>query len=105
MPLSVTAREEDSRSFEFSPASQLTFRQVDRAVFSPSTTLASLVTDNPAAVGGLHARLAGDGPWNSCPETHVRQRCGGHCRFGRRCDWSTGAHLGSDRRRPAPEAV
>jgi hypothetical protein len=64
MPLSVTAREEDSRSFEYSPASQLTFREVDRAVLSPITTLASLVTDNFAAVGGLHVRLAGDGLWN-----------------------------------------
>jgi hypothetical protein len=68
MPLSVTAREEDSRSFEYSPASQLTFREVDRAVLSPITTLASLVTDNPAAVGGLHVRLAGDGLWRKVYE-------------------------------------
>jgi hypothetical protein len=60
--------EEDSRSFEFCPASPLTFREVDPTVLSPITTLASLVTDNPAAVGGLHVRLADDGPWRKVYE-------------------------------------
>ncbi|MBO0881241.1 MAG: hypothetical protein J2P17_13010 [Mycobacterium sp.] len=55
--------EDDSRSFEFCPASSLTFRQVDSAVLSPITTLASLATDNPTDVGDLHVRLADDGPW------------------------------------------
>jgi ApeA N-terminal domain 1 len=55
--------EEDSRSFEFCPASPLTFREVDSAALSPITTLASLVTNNPADVGDLHVRLADDGQW------------------------------------------
>ena len=60
--------EDDSRLFEFFPASPLTFREVDPTVLSPITTLMSLVTDNPAAVGGLHVRLAGDGPWRKIYE-------------------------------------
>jgi len=60
--------EDDSRSFEFFPASPLTFREVDPTVLSPITTLMSLVTDNPAAVGGLHVRFAEDGPWRKVYE-------------------------------------
>jgi hypothetical protein len=55
--------ENDTRSFEFSPATPLTFREVDSAVLSPITTLASRVTDNPEDFGGLHVRLSADGPW------------------------------------------
>lgn len=60
--------EEDSQSFEFSPKSPLTFREVEPTVLSPITTLVSLVTDNPAAIGGLHVRLADDGPWRKVYE-------------------------------------
>jgi hypothetical protein len=60
--------EDDSRSFEFHPASPLTFREVDPTVLSPIMTLMSLVTDNPAAIGGLHVRLADDGPWRKVYE-------------------------------------
>ena len=60
--------EEDSRSFEFFPASPLTFREVDATVLGPIRTLMSLVTDNPAAIGGLHVRLAEDGPWRKVYE-------------------------------------
>jgi hypothetical protein len=60
--------EDDTRSFEFFPASPLTFREVDPTVLNPITTLMSLVTDNPAAIGGMHVRLAKDGPWRKVYE-------------------------------------
>jgi hypothetical protein len=55
--------EDDSRLFEFCPTSPLTFREFDPTVLSPITTLASLVTDNPADDADMHVRLADDGPW------------------------------------------
>lgn len=60
--------EEDDRSFEFSSSSPMTFREFEPRVLSPITTLTSLVTDNPADVGGLHVRLADDGPWRKVYE-------------------------------------
>jgi hypothetical protein len=55
--------EEDSRSFEFSPNSPLTFREAESTVLNPIATLASLVTDNATDVGGLNVRIETGGPW------------------------------------------